>query len=131
MQNQKWKKILQLQKKYAKIFWNANPKMEKVFATTNKVCKSFDIKSDKLESLKIKMFCKCKLQTGKKFLQKWEKSFFTHKSSYLKSHLKLKPQTLTTNIISIKSQHKLSKIQTWQKNWHFLRQQILMLQKSV
>ena len=67
--------------------------MEKVFATVNRLCKIFDKKADKPENLKIKRFCKCKLQTGKKVFAKWGHSFDKHKNSNLISHLIIKPQT--------------------------------------
>ena len=89
-------KVFATTNKVCKNFLTCKTKNGKVFATTNKVCKSFDIKSDKPENLKIKRFCKCKLQTGKKVFAKWENSFDKHKNSNLISHLKLKRQTQTS-----------------------------------
>jgi hypothetical protein len=76
-----------------KVFEMQNQERKKVFATANRVCKIFDRKADKPENLKIKRFCKSKLQTGKKVFAKWENSFDKHKNSNLISHLKLKRQT--------------------------------------
>ena len=64
-----------------KSFQNAKPKMEKVFANPNykqslKIkIKNFDTKTDNPENKNIKMFCKFKLQTGKKVFTKMGEQF--------------------------------------------------------